>query len=177
MSKQESKDEWIEIGILSRHHGLKGGLFLRAHDRRSEFGGYTRVLLKGKTESCEYEVKQSYASAGQPVLVLKGVESREAAEKLLQSKVFISRAEVGADEDELLVGDLVGLRVVAEGHENIGEVVAVVNFGAHENLEILRPGQKATAIFPLLDQYVEEINVEEGYIRVVYVPEFLEEPT
>jgi 16S rRNA processing protein RimM len=172
---ESQTQDWIEIGILSRCHGLKGGVFLRANDHRSEFGDYTRILVTTHDALREYKVKSSYVSAGQPVLVLDGIDSREAAEKLLQGRVAVSRDEIDADEDDVLVGDLIGLKVVAEGKGEIGEVVSVVDFGAQENVEIKLLNRKSTAIFPLLDEYVKEINLETGTITIVYVPEFLED--
>jgi 16S rRNA processing protein RimM len=174
--KDESgTQDWIEIGILSRCHGLKGGVFLRANDHRSDFGDYTRVLVTTHKESREFKVKSSYVSAGQPVLVLDGVESREDAEKLLQGRVAVSRDEIDAGDDDVLVGELIGLKVLAEGKGEIGEVVAVVDFGAQENVEIKLLSRKSTAIFPLLEEYVKEIDLEAGTMTIVYVPEFLED--
>jgi 16S rRNA processing protein RimM len=170
-----SADSWIDIGVLTRAHGLKGGIFLKANDRRTEFGDYPRILLTSPTQSREYFVKESYVSAGQPVLVLEGVTSREAAEALLHCRVSVSREDIVEDEDDVLVGDLIGLKVVAEGKGEIGEVVAVVNYGAQENIEIRMEGRKSTAVFPLLDEYVNEIDIEKGIISIQYVPEFLEE--
>ncbi len=167
--------DWIDIGILSRCHGLKGGVFLRADDHRSEFGHYTCILVTNRKDSHEYKVKSSYVSAGQPVLVLDGIDSREAAEKLLQSRVAVRRDEVDADDDDVLVGDLIGLKVIVEGKGEIGDVVAVVDFGAQENIEIKLTGKKTTCIFPMLDDYVKEVDLEAGTITIVDVPEFLED--
>jgi len=177
MSKTEIEAEelWIEIGVFSRAHGLKGGVFLRANDRRGEFGDYERILVTGPGVSKEYHVKDSYASAGQPVLILEGVATREAAEALIHCKVSIARGDIEEDEDDLLVADLVGLKVLADDKGEIGEVVGVVNYGAQENIEIKLPDRKATAVFPLMDAYINEINVEKGFISIKYVAEFLEE--
>ncbi len=150
-------------------------MFLRANDRRGAFGDYERILVSGPGVSKEYHVKDSYASAGQPVLVLDGVTSREAAEALIHFKVSVARGDIEEDDDDLLVADLVGLKVLADDKGEIGEVVAVVNYGAQENIEIKLLDRKTTAVFPLLDMYVNEINVEEGFISIKYVAEFLAE--
>lgn len=169
--------EWIEIGVLTRAHGLKGGVFLRAHDRRKDFGDYTKVLLRSKGVECEYSVNNSYVSAGQPVLVLDGIESREALEPILQSVVCVSRSEVDCEDADVLVDDLVGLLVIAKDKGEIGRIVSVVSFGAQDNIEIKIPDRKDTVLFPLLDAYVESIDVESGVVTIQYVAEFLEEST
>ncbi len=170
--------EWIEIGVLTRVHGLKGGIFLRANDRRSEFGDYSKVLLTRRGEAREFTVTQTYVSAGQPVLVLNGVQSREAAEELLQCHVSILRSEAADDESDVLVGDLIGLKVMANNQgelSDIGEIVSVVDFGAQENIEIKMHGRKTTALYPMMDEYVKEIDMDAGTITIIYIPEFLEE--
>ncbi len=68
---------------------------------------------------------------------IKGVTTREAAEALTGTKLYLPRARLPAsDEDEWYHADLVGLAAVDADGAPIGTVVAVHNFGAGDIVEI-----------------------------------------
>jgi 16S rRNA processing protein RimM len=170
-------ESWLPMGYFSRVHGLKGGLFLKTPDRRRELGDYPRVLVVNDGAMQEYKIERSYVSANEPVLQLEGVESREAAQDLLRAQVFVNREDLDEDEneDDFLVADLLGLKVIAKDRGEIGEVVGVVDFGAQENLEIHLTASNTVVYYPFLEEYILDISLDDETITVVYLPEFLEE--
>lgn len=177
VSSVELDESWLPMGYFSRVHGLKGGLFLKTPDRRRELGDYPRVLVVSGGVPREYKIARSYVSANEPVLQLEGVESREGAEELLRAEVYVNREDLPGDDDDsdFLVADLLGLKVMAEGHGEIGEVVGVVDFGAQENLEIHLTGKNTVVYYPFIEEYILDISLEDETMTVVYLPEFLEE--
>lgn len=173
------RDEWLAIGHLGKPHGLNGAMFLHAEDHRSELGPYRRLRLEIRGHGRVVEVTSAFTSRSIPVVKLAEVPDRTAAEELVGAKVFVHRDDVPAedvdDEDVFLIDDLVGLRVSAPEHGTLGEVVAVYNFGAQDTLEIALTGTGRKVLFPFLDQYVHQVDLEGGEIVIEYVAEFFEE--
>ena len=80
---------------------------------------------------------------------IEGVDDRNAAEALKGIELSIDRDRLPApDEDEVYHADLVGLAAHDMAGKLVGEVVAVLDFGAGELLELKVPDQKSTVLVP-----------------------------
>ena len=68
------------------------------------------------------------------------VADRSAAEKLRGTALTVPRSALPVlDEDEYYYTDLIGLPAVSDEGEDLGQCIAVENFGAGDVLEIERP--------------------------------------
>lgn len=89
----------------------------------------------------DYEVVTAQRAGGCAVFSLKGIDTIEAAEKLVKAVVSVRREELPSlPEDEFYWADAVGCLVVDEGGAPLGEVVAVEPGAAHDWLVVRRPG-------------------------------------
>ena len=80
---------------------------------------------------------------------VKGVTTREGAEALTLTKLYIERARLPErEEDEWYHLDLIGLAAVARDGVEIGSVVAVHNFGAGDLIEVQLAAGGATVLVP-----------------------------
>ncbi|GHE74342.1 ribosome maturation factor RimM [Camelimonas fluminis] len=72
------------------------------------------------------------------IVQVEGVGDRSAAEALARQRLFVPRDRLPQldDEDEFYLADLVGLAVENDGGRQIGEVIAVHDFGAGDVIEI-----------------------------------------
>ena len=115
-----------------------------------------------------FEIASLRPAKGHLVARLRGVDDRDAAERLTNIKLFVPRERLPApDEDEFYHADLIGLAAVdAKGNE-IGKIAAVHNFGAGDLLEIAPP-TGAAMLVPFTDAAVPTIDIKGG--RVVVVP-------
>ena len=99
-----------------------------------------------------------------------GIDNRTAAEKLRGTTLSVSREDLPPLEDgEFYHSDLIGLAVVTDSGEVVGEVRAVENFGATDIVEIEKSDGKSFMI-PLTEQAVPEWNAE----RLVMNADFLD---
>jgi 16S rRNA processing protein RimM len=72
---------------------------------------------------------------------LTGVTTREAAEALKGTRLYVPRARLpDPGDDEFYHADLIGLDVIDTGGAALGTVRAVLDHGAGDILEIVRPG-------------------------------------
>lgn len=165
---------WIAIGKIGRPHGLRGAFFLSSPDKRTEWDDYPVILLRNKIgETIETKVVRSYLAGSMLALQVEAFVSREDVEERYGDEVFIHRTDIRMGDDDLLVADLKGMRVLTERGE-IGLVVDVSDFGAQTNLEIELFESRKVIFFPLVDEFIRKIDPENNQIEIVYVPEFLE---
>ena len=97
---------------------------------------------------------------------LRGIEDRDAAEKLTNTKLFVPRERLPeADDGEFYHADLIGLRADDEDGNAIGAVIAVHNFGAGDIIEI-QPPEGGTMLLPFTETVVPEVDIKGGRIVV-----------
>ncbi len=114
------------------------------------------------------KIELSREHKGRPLIKLAGIDSIDHVEKL-QFQFVEAKGEPEADEDEFLVEDLIGLRVVTVEGQELGEVDEVLETPAHEILQI------GTTLIPFVDEFIQEVNFDEEVIRVRLIPGMLGE--
>ena len=95
-----------------------------------------------------------------PVLRVRGVETREAAEALRGEAILVDRVHAPAlEEDEWWADDLVGLRVV-DGAREVGVVGRVLSLPSCEVLEV------GELLVPLISDAVRDVDIDAGVIDI-----------
>ena len=107
---------------------------------------------------------------GEAVMSFQGITSREAAETLKGTQLFVARdALPPPDEEEFYYADLIGLEARDSEGRVIGKVAAIHNFGAGDVIEIARPDGD-NVLLAFTRETVPVIAIPAGHI-VVAVPE------
>ena len=101
---------------------------------------------------------------------LAGVPDRDAAEKLTNIKLYVSRDRLPPVEDDetFYHADLIGLAAVAPDGAALGIVTAIHNFGAGDLVEIKPADGGEPLLVPFTEAAVPEIDIAAG--RIVIVP-------
>lgn len=116
-----------------------------------------------------FEVTSARESKGHLVATLKGVTTREEAERLNGVELYVAREKLPAtDEGEYYHADLIGLAAVTGQGEPLGRVIAIHNFGAGDILEIAPP-QGTTMLLPFSNAVVPTVDVAGGRV-VIEIP-------
>ncbi|MBK8084474.1 MAG: ribosome maturation factor RimM [Devosia sp.] len=160
-------DRQILVGRIGAAHGIKGEVRIQSFTEDplalASYGplstnrpGLTIVILAARTNT--------------NVLVarLAGVSDRTAAERLNGLELYVARSVLPPpDEDDFYHADLIGLKArLADGTE-IGEVLAVPNYGAGDLIEVRDPHSGDTYLYPFSRAVVPEIRIAEGYLTIV----------
>jgi 16S rRNA processing protein RimM len=118
----------------------------------------------------QFEVTHAREAKGHLVATLKGVTTREDAERLNGVELYIAREKLPvAGEDEYYHADLIGLAAVTSAGEPLGRVIAIHNFGAGDILEIAPP-QGATMLLPFTNAVVPSVDFAAGRV-VIELPQ------
>ena len=129
--------------------------------------------LATKDGARRFEVTQAREAKGHLVVTLKGVATREDAERLNGIELYIAREKLPAtDADEYYHADLIGLAAVNAANEPIGRVIAIHNFGAGDIIEVAPP-HGATMLLPFTNAVVPTVDLAKGRV-VIELPAEIE---
>ena len=129
--------------------------------------------LMAKDGARQFEVTHAREAKGHLVATLKGIATREDAERLNGLELYIAREKLPAtDEDEYYHADLIGLAAVTPANEPLGRVIAIHNFGAGDIIEIAPPSG-ATMLLPFTNAVVPSVDLAGGRV-VIELPAEIE---
>jgi 16S rRNA processing protein RimM len=121
----------------------------------------------------QFEVTHAREAKGHLVATLKGVATREDAERLNGIELYIARDRLPATgRDEYYHADLIGLAAVNAADQAIGRVIAIHNFGAGDIIEIAPP-HGATLLLPFTNAVVPSVDLAKGRV-VIELPAEIE---
>src|SRR6267378_2038884 len=114
----------------------------------------------------QFEVTHAREAKGHLVATLKGIATREDAERLNGVELYVAREKLPAtDENEYYHADLIGLAAVNAANEPLGRVIAIHNFGAGDIIEIAPP-QGSTMLLPFTNAVVPTIDLKGGRVVI-----------
>ncbi len=120
-----------------------------------------------------FEIATAREANGHLVATLKGIVTREDAERLNGVELYVAREKLpDTDEDEYYHADLIGLAAVTTSNEPLGRVLAIYNFGAGDIIEIARPGE-TTLLLPFTNAVVPSVDIPGGRM-VIELPAEIE---
>jgi 16S rRNA processing protein RimM len=126
--------------------------------------------LRTKDGARQFEVTQVREAKDHLVATLKGIATREEAERLNGIELYVAREKLPAtDEDEYYHADLIGLAAVSPANEPLGRVIAIHNFGAGDIIEIAPPSG-ATLLLPFTNAVVPSVDLAGGRV-VIELPD------
>ncbi len=153
------------LGEFGAAQGLKGEVRIRSFTAdEAAIAGYSPL----EDEAGRLiEIESVRATPKALIARVKGVTTREAAEALTGTKLYLPRTRLPErDEDEWYHADLIGLEALDSEGRPLGVIVAVHNFGAGDLLEMKPLSGGSTVLVPFTRDTVPEIDVEGGRLTL-----------
>ncbi len=159
----------ICIARIGAAHGVRGAVKLWTFTEDPlAVKAYGPLLTKDGARS--FEVATAREAKGHLVATLKGIATREDAERRNGLELYVAREKLPATEqDEYYHADLIGLAAVNAASEPIGRVTAIHNFGAGDIIEIA-PAHGVTMLLPFTNAVVPSVDVAAGRV-VIELPD------
>jgi len=162
----------ICVARIGAAHGVRGAVKLWTFTE-DPLAVQTYGPLITKDGSRQFEVATAREAKGHLVATLKGVATREEAERLNGIELYVARDKLPAtDDDEYYHADLIGLAAVTAGDAPLGRVIAIHNFGAGDIIEIAPP-HGPTLLLPFTNAVVPTVDLAAGRV-VIELPEEIE---
>jgi 16S rRNA processing protein RimM len=159
-------EDRILMGVIGRPHGVRGLVRVTSYaDDLTAYGPLSdakgrRFVLRTRGEGVA-EVAEIVAGAEVKV------NDRTAAEKLVNTRLYVERAQLPVPEsDEFYLTDLIGLEAFDAEGARIGTINAVHDYGAGASLEIEQQG-RAPVLVPFTQACVPTIDVSAGRVTIV----------
>jgi 16S rRNA processing protein RimM len=162
----------ICVARIGAAHGVRGQVKLWTFTE-DPFAVKEYGPLSTKDGSRQFEVTHVREAKDHLVATLKGIVTRNDAERLNGIELYVDRDRLPATEDdEYYHADLIGLAAVTTSDQPLGRVIAIHNFGAGDIIEIA-PAQGPTLLLPFTNAVVPTVDLA-GERVVIELPEEIE---
>ena len=162
----------ICVARIGAAHGVRGAVKLWTFTE-DPFAVKEYGPLMTKDGARQFEVTHVREAKDHLVATLKGIATREDAERLNGIELYIAREKLPeTDEDEYYHADLIGLAAVNAANEPLGRVTAIHNFGAGDIIEIA-PTSGPTMLLPFTNAVVPTVDLAGGRV-VIELPKEIE---
>ena len=169
----KGSQDYVVVGRINGLHGVRGWVKVFSHTQpRSNILNYrTWYLLRGG-EWVATDLLDGRLQGKGIVARLKGYDDRDQAVVLLGVDVAIDREQMPKTEPgEYYWAELVGLKVINTEGIELGVVEQLLETGANDVL-VVRDGEVERLIPYLPWQFVVEVLLDEGGIKVDWDPDF-----
>lgn len=150
----------LETGEIVSTHGIQGEVKILPWADGPEFLlDFDTFYLRGKP----YEVLHARVHKTCVLAKLRGIDTPEQATALRGQVVCIDRSDVKLPEGTVFIADLIGCRAITEESVEIGKITEVLTMPSSD-VYVIQGEHKY--MIPSVKEFVKEINVAQGYVRI-----------
>ncbi|MGH3385877.1 MAG: ribosome maturation factor RimM [Nocardioidaceae bacterium] len=162
----------LVIGRIGRAHGIRGELSVdvRTDDQDARFAVGT-VVATDPASAGPLTITATRPHSGRLLVQFEQVADRTAAEGL-RGVLLVADIDDDAGDDGYYPHQLVGLRVVTEAGDEVGEVRDVQSAPAHDLL-VVRRDDGGEALVPFVTALVPDVDLASGRLVVADRPGLL----
>ena len=165
---------FLAVGKLRHAHGVRGEILMEVlTDFPERFVPGMVLYLESGNESLKLTKMRPHREG-----LLMSFEGYTAPETIGQfrNQILYVRADnrPRLPEGEYYRYQLMGLLVTSDGGILLGEVVEILETGAHDVL-VIRPDIGPEVLIPIVDEFVQNIDLVNGRITVHLIPGMLSE--
>jgi 16S rRNA processing protein RimM len=100
----------------------------------------------------------------------KGIDDINEVEKYRKATLWVTREHaVPLKKDEYFIADLIGLSVVTEDGEALGNITDVMQTGANDVYVIQKPGEEELLI-PAIKDCIKQVDLEHHVMTIFLMP-------
>ncbi len=170
MRPQEPDARLVILGHVSGVYGVRGWVRIDSYTRPPDnLFKYRSWLIGGEGSWTRHLPEQGRIHGRGLVAKLRGIDDASCAAKLSDLQVAVPRSampEPGADEYYWC--DLVGLKVMRRGGEELGVVTQIQETGANDVLVV--EGAARTLIPFITGRFIDRVDLEQGVIIADWDP-------
>jgi len=145
--------EKILVGKVLKSVGLKGEIKVQPYFKKK----FETVIIS----DFEYKVLKYREYKDFVFLYLDGITTIEQADRLKGQEIFVVKENVIIDEDEILLEDLIGYKVLGDNGKDFGLVTGVLKYTGQVILEC------GSVVIPYEEAFIVETNFDTKTIVVM----------
>lgn len=160
------KKQFLEMGKITKTQGLKGEVRMQYYCDSPDVLEEFDTLYMGK-EKAEIVIERSrYLKSDVVVIKIEGVDTPEAAQKLIGKVLYMNRDDVELPEDVWFIQDIIGLEVVdVDSGRLYGKVDEIYQNGGADVYSLKTP-DNSQLMFPAIPEVLIKTDIDEGKIYI-----------
>lgn len=160
---------YLKVGQILKPHGVRGEV--KVYPLTDDCKRYSKLkkvyTTKDDANFSEIEIESVKYVKEFPIVKLKGIDTVNDAEKLRQEYIYVDRENaVKLPEGSYFIADLIGMKVITDIGEDLGEVVSVFPTGSNDVYEVKSPNYKKNILLPAIKDVILDINIESREMKV-----------
>ncbi len=150
----------FKIGQIVNTQGLKGEVRVYSYtDDINRFDELESFYL-GKDRENQFEVEKVRYKGNMVIMKIKGIDNVEAAEKLRNKFMYVSReSSRELEEGEFFIADMVGMEVYTVDEKYVGKLDEVLQYAAND-VYVIKDEENKEYLIPATMQFVPIIDME-----------------
>lgn len=158
---------FLEIGKITNVHGLQGEVKVYPWCDDAAFLCSFDTLYADKNGRKPLEILRARVQQNLVILQLGGCTTREQAEAMRGTVLYMDRDDIELEDGTYFVQDLIGLTVVdADTGKVWGKLRDVMPTGANDVYSIWNEEEKKEYLAPAIPQVVLETDIEGGTMTI-----------
>ncbi|MFP3155397.1 ribosome maturation factor RimM [Lachnospiraceae bacterium ZAX-1] len=160
-------DENIQVGIITSTHGIKGEVkVFPTTDDATRFQQLKQVILDTGKEQQTLEITQVKFFKNKVILKFKGIDDINEVERYKGKSLYVTKEQaLPCGEDEYFIGDLIGMAVVSDEGEALGDIVDVLLTGAND-VYVVAGQDKKELLLPAIKECILNVDMKGRIMRV-----------
>lgn len=165
--KKLKMNNYISVGKILNFHGVRGEAKVGYSRNQQEFmKSLKNVFILKDGVYMPFTVKSIKFNNKFAIIKFTGIDSVNEIIEYKNCLIFVDETTVreNLDEDEFLIDELVGMKVLCEGKQ-VGIVIGVSNNGVNDLLSVKSNTQKVSLV-PFVKAIVLDVNIKNKEIVV-----------
>ena len=156
---------YIPVGRVLSAHGVRGEIRFRYYnDSESDLCGYAALVVDRDSQKIELRPSRVQPRRGYFLIQFAGIETPGAASFLVGKELFVREEDLPRlKEGEYYDYQLIGLKVINEHDEPIGQVTEVIHTKANDVIVI--EGEREMLV-PMQEDFILGVDVDAASIRI-----------
>lgn len=157
----------LRVGVITSPHGVRGEVkVFPTTDDMNRFKKLKSVILDTGKEQKTLEIEQVKFFKNMVILKFKGFDNINDIEAWRQKDLLITREQaVKLKPDENFIVDLIGLTVMTDEGDRLGEMKDVLQTGAND-VYIVKADSGKEILLPAIKDCILDVNLEKGEMLV-----------
>lgn len=168
------------VGKILRPHGVRGELKAEVLTKNPDWLAELDMVYLGidqydRATATAYELDSMRRHRNQLLLRLKGIDSREDADRL-REKLLMIRVDQAQplEEGEFYSFQLLGMAVYTTSGDYLGDLMEIIETGAND-VYLLQGSPRGDILIPDTDEVIEAIDLDERRMTINPIPGLLDE--
>lgn len=159
--------EKLRIGVIANTHGIRGeAKIFPTGDDPGRFSALKEVYLSHKGREMKLRIQSVKYFKNLVICKFEGINTPEEVALYKNGDIYMDRKDAPPlKENENYIADLIGLNVITDKGEELGQVDDIWATGANQIMEVRRTEGK-NILIPYIKDCILEVKIEEGFIRV-----------